>query len=111
MEIPAIDIQRPPRAQVPQENHRRDYRNHLREEQGRVPGEPASGHSAEVGSWSNPRPNLTQKQAHTVTITHSSPHAYTLKHSHPSTQRKDKQWMSYTHSHSPYILYTPRSRC
>ncbi|MEQ2289722.1 hypothetical protein AMECASPLE_036104 [Ameca splendens] len=27
------------------------------------------------------------------------------------TQRKDKQqWTSYTHSHSPCILYTPRSR-
>ncbi|MEQ2230007.1 hypothetical protein ILYODFUR_024866 [Ilyodon furcidens] len=23
----------------------------------------------------------------------------------------NKQWTSYTHSHSPYILYTPRSRC
>ncbi|MED6262901.1 hypothetical protein ATANTOWER_028912 [Ataeniobius toweri] len=28
------------------------------------------------------------------------------------TQSKDKQqWTSYTHSHSPCILYTPRSRC
>ncbi|MED6272158.1 hypothetical protein CHARACLAT_027352 [Characodon lateralis] len=34
----------------------------------------------------------------------------THKNTHTHTQHKDKQqWMSYTHSHSPYILYTPRS--
>ncbi|KAK5610761.1 hypothetical protein CRENBAI_026869 [Crenichthys baileyi] len=37
-----------PRAQEPQENHRRDYGNPPREEQERVPGEPASSHSAEA---------------------------------------------------------------
>ncbi|MED6234004.1 hypothetical protein ATANTOWER_020412 [Ataeniobius toweri] len=47
-EIQATDIQRPPRAQGPQENHRQDYRNPPREEQGRVPGEPPSSHSAEA---------------------------------------------------------------
>ncbi|MED6246524.1 hypothetical protein ATANTOWER_019280 [Ataeniobius toweri] len=34
----AIDIQRLPRAQEPQEIHRWDYRNHPREEQGRARG-------------------------------------------------------------------------
>ncbi|MEQ2304789.1 hypothetical protein AMECASPLE_030947, partial [Ameca splendens] len=41
------NIQRP-RAQEPPENHCRDYRNPPREEQGRVPGEPPSNHSAEA---------------------------------------------------------------
>ncbi|MEQ2252061.1 hypothetical protein ILYODFUR_017799 [Ilyodon furcidens] len=45
-EIRATDIQRPSRAQEPQENYRWDYRNTPREEQGRVPGEPPSSHSA-----------------------------------------------------------------
>ncbi|MEQ2249068.1 hypothetical protein ILYODFUR_025571, partial [Ilyodon furcidens] len=50
----ATDIQRPPRAQEPQENHRWDYCNPPREEQGRVPGKPPSSHSAEAtGSCSN----------------------------------------------------------
>ncbi|MEQ2281522.1 hypothetical protein AMECASPLE_031321 [Ameca splendens] len=44
----AIDIQRLPRAQEPQEIHRWDYRNHPREEQGRVLREPSSSHSAEA---------------------------------------------------------------
>ncbi|MED6234425.1 hypothetical protein ATANTOWER_029753 [Ataeniobius toweri] len=53
-EIRATDIQRPPRAQESQENHCQDYRNPPREEQGRVPGEPPSNHSAEApGSWSD----------------------------------------------------------
>ncbi|KAK5606295.1 hypothetical protein CRENBAI_023885 [Crenichthys baileyi] len=47
-EIRATDIQRPPKAQEPQENHRRDYRNPPREEQWRVPGEPRSSDSAEA---------------------------------------------------------------
>ncbi|KAK5598475.1 hypothetical protein CRENBAI_010204, partial [Crenichthys baileyi] len=37
-EIRATDIQSPPRAQEPQENHRRDYRNLPREEQGEFRG-------------------------------------------------------------------------
>ncbi|MEQ2302973.1 hypothetical protein AMECASPLE_012060, partial [Ameca splendens] len=53
-EIQATDIQRPLRAQEPQENHRQDYRNPPREEQGRIPGEPPSSHSAEApGSCSD----------------------------------------------------------
>ncbi|MEQ2305564.1 hypothetical protein AMECASPLE_039195 [Ameca splendens] len=45
-EIQATDIPRPPRAQEPQENHRRDYRN--------PPGEPPSSHSAKAqGSCSD----------------------------------------------------------
>ncbi|MED6252916.1 hypothetical protein ATANTOWER_019307 [Ataeniobius toweri] len=44
----AIDIQRLPRAQEPQENHCRDYHNTHKEERGRVPGEPPSSHSAEA---------------------------------------------------------------
>ncbi|KAK5606090.1 hypothetical protein CRENBAI_000654 [Crenichthys baileyi] len=47
-EIRATDIQRPPKAQEPQENHRRDYRNPPREEQWRVPGKPPSSDSAEA---------------------------------------------------------------
>ncbi|MEQ2253347.1 hypothetical protein ILYODFUR_031132 [Ilyodon furcidens] len=47
-EIRATDIQRPPRAQEPQENHRRDYRNPPREDQGRIPGEPPRSQSAEA---------------------------------------------------------------
>ncbi|MEQ2229797.1 hypothetical protein ILYODFUR_022510 [Ilyodon furcidens] len=53
-EIQATDIQRPLRAQEPQENHRWDYRNPPREEQGRIPGEPPSSHSTEApGSCSD----------------------------------------------------------
>ncbi|MED6246583.1 hypothetical protein ATANTOWER_020169, partial [Ataeniobius toweri] len=45
----------------PQENHRRDYRNLPREEQGRVPGEPPSSHSAEApGSCSEEPTGLCQ---------------------------------------------------
>ncbi|MED6255123.1 hypothetical protein ATANTOWER_004990, partial [Ataeniobius toweri] len=47
-EIRATDIQRPPRAHEPKENHRQDYRKPFREEQGRVPGKPPTGHSAEA---------------------------------------------------------------
>ncbi|MEQ2227126.1 hypothetical protein ILYODFUR_034554 [Ilyodon furcidens] len=36
------------KAQEPQVNHRRDYRNPPREEQWRVPGEPPSSHNAEA---------------------------------------------------------------
>ncbi|MEQ2241796.1 hypothetical protein ILYODFUR_029015 [Ilyodon furcidens] len=50
-EIRATDIQRPPRAQEPRENHCWDYRNFPREEQGRAPGEPPSCHNAEA-PWS-----------------------------------------------------------
>ncbi|MEQ2172921.1 hypothetical protein GOODEAATRI_026338 [Goodea atripinnis] len=33
-------------------------------------------------------------------------------HKNTRNQFKDKQqWTSYPHSHSPYILYTPRFRC
>ncbi|MEQ2238223.1 hypothetical protein ILYODFUR_031044 [Ilyodon furcidens] len=46
-EIQATDIQRPPRAQEPQENHRVDYHNPPKEEQGRIPGKPPSSRSAE----------------------------------------------------------------
>ncbi|MEQ2246395.1 hypothetical protein ILYODFUR_038088 [Ilyodon furcidens] len=54
-----------------------------------------------------PKPNLTEKQPHTVT----TPIAYKYKHSHPHTQHKDTEgWMRYTHSHSPNTLHTPRSR-
>ncbi|MED6258748.1 hypothetical protein ATANTOWER_011846 [Ataeniobius toweri] len=53
-DIRTTDIQRPPRAQEPQENHRRDYCNPSREEQWRVPGERPSSHSAEApGSCSD----------------------------------------------------------
>ncbi|MEQ2241382.1 hypothetical protein ILYODFUR_024726 [Ilyodon furcidens] len=55
-EVRAIDIQRPPRAQEPQKNHCRDYRNPPREEQGRVPGEPPSIHSAEAPGSCNNKP-------------------------------------------------------
>ncbi|MED6244874.1 hypothetical protein ATANTOWER_026287, partial [Ataeniobius toweri] len=49
-----LDIQRPPRAQEPQENHHRDYHNPPREEQGRAPGEPPSSHSVKApGSFSD----------------------------------------------------------
>ncbi|MEQ2297111.1 hypothetical protein AMECASPLE_031336 [Ameca splendens] len=47
-EIRATDIQRPPKAQEPQENHRRDYRNPPGEEQWRVPREPPSSDSGEA---------------------------------------------------------------
>ncbi|MEQ2305393.1 hypothetical protein AMECASPLE_037387 [Ameca splendens] len=55
-EIRATDIQRPPRAQEPQENHHQDYHNPPREEQGRIPGEPPSSHSAEAPGSSNDEP-------------------------------------------------------
>ncbi|MEQ2226501.1 hypothetical protein ILYODFUR_028086 [Ilyodon furcidens] len=54
----ATDIQRPLRAQEPQENHRRDYRNPPREEQGRIPGEPPRSHTAEA-----PGASVTSPQA------------------------------------------------
>ncbi|MEQ2188865.1 hypothetical protein GOODEAATRI_019356 [Goodea atripinnis] len=45
----------------------------------------------------------TQSQSPTPTLMHT--------HKITRTQRKDKQqWTAYTHSHSPCILYTPRSR-
>ncbi|MED6258638.1 hypothetical protein ATANTOWER_010096 [Ataeniobius toweri] len=50
-----------------------------------------------------------KKQAHTITLSH--PHTYICKHSHPHTKHKDTQeWTPYTHSHSPYTIYSPRSR-
>ncbi|MEQ2285080.1 hypothetical protein AMECASPLE_028190 [Ameca splendens] len=53
-----------------------------------------------------PDTNNRHTQSHIPTLMH------THKNTHPRTQHKDKQqWTSYTHSHSPYILYTPRSRC
>ncbi|MEQ2226639.1 hypothetical protein ILYODFUR_029318 [Ilyodon furcidens] len=48
------DVRRPPRTQEPQENHCREYRNPHREEQGKVPEEPPSSHSAKApGSCSD----------------------------------------------------------
>ncbi|KAK5601358.1 hypothetical protein CRENBAI_000798 [Crenichthys baileyi] len=53
-EIRATDMQRPPRAQEPQKNHRRDHRDPPREEQERITGEPPSSHTAEApGSCSD----------------------------------------------------------
>ncbi|MED6258112.1 hypothetical protein ATANTOWER_003106 [Ataeniobius toweri] len=48
-------IKRPPRAQEPQGNHCRDYRNPAREEQGRVTGEPPSSHRAEAPGSCSPQ--------------------------------------------------------
>ncbi|MEQ2315674.1 hypothetical protein AMECASPLE_024854 [Ameca splendens] len=55
-EIRATDIQRPSRAQEPQDNHRRDYCNPPRDKQGRVPGEPPSSRIAEAPGRCSDKP-------------------------------------------------------
>lgn len=52
------------------------------------------------------------KQAHTNTNmhTHSPPHAHMHKYAVLTWHGDTQKWTQYTHSHSPYILYTPRSR-
>ncbi|MEQ2293588.1 hypothetical protein AMECASPLE_035074, partial [Ameca splendens] len=53
---PLPQLLEPPKAQESQENHRRDYRNHPREEQWRVPGEPPSSDSAEAPGSRSDKP-------------------------------------------------------
>ncbi|KAK5614397.1 hypothetical protein CRENBAI_026014 [Crenichthys baileyi] len=95
-EIQVIDIQRLPRAWVPQKNHHWDYRNPPREEQGRVPGEPPSSHIAEApGSCSDepirilqgPRATLPQPLA--TGATKQTPQS-TVPTTEPPTPHQDR---------------------